>query len=95
MTVACSDDGGGLDLEPILLTLSEDDQMFKPSTHSGHGLAALKTGQSLIYTPFCKSDHAGFDDKEAGQLCLSLGFDCGMESRKPRLNISSTFDNLG
>ena len=38
MTVACSDDLGGLDLEPILLSLDKTDQMFKPSTLSGHGL---------------------------------------------------------
>ena len=41
MTVACSDDLGGLDLEPILLTLDKTDQMFKPSTRTGHGLGPI------------------------------------------------------
>ena len=102
MTIACSDHIGGLDLTPMLLTLSEDDDlMFKPSIETGHGLAAIQTGQSLIYTPFCKSDDgdaaaaAVYDDNQALGLCLSLGFSCGMESRKHQLNISSTFDNLG
>ncbi len=93
LAIACSSDYNGLDLRPILLDLNPPEQLFRPSW--GQGLAAIKTGQSQIYTPFCKSDQKGFDDKEARGLCKSLGFPCGMEARQHQLNISSTFDNLG
>ena len=90
---------------------AEQDQMFGDSTKSGQGLVALQTGQTLTYTPFCKSkqqrapvdaaaaaaatDSIGYEDQKANGLCKSLDFSCGMESRNHKLNISSTFDNLG
>ena len=36
-----------------------------------------------------------YEDQKANGLCKSLDFSCGMESRNHKLNISSTFDNLG
>ena len=109
LTIACSESPSGLNLSPLLLTRkpAEQDQMFGDSTKSGQGLVALQTGQTLTYTPFCKSkqqrapavdaatDSIGYEDQKANGLCKSLDFSCGMESRNHKLNISSTFDNLG
>ena len=107
LTIACSESPSGLNLSPLLLTRkAEQDQMFGDSTKSGQGLVALQTGQTLTYTPFCKSkqqrgptDAAAvsirYEDQKANGLCKSLDFSCGMESRNHKLNISSTFDNLG
>jgi hypothetical protein len=97
LTIACSQTSSGLELTPILLSLGKD-LILQPSA-SNNGIAAIKTGQSLTYTPFCKKPNKVatiFEDEKANGLCKSMGFPCGIEARRTqRLNISSTFDNLG